>query len=77
MTLKCGENEKMAHKAQLNISPIFFHILTSSVIYCCSGGLQHVLNGDVINGPVFQSIMSKNQSNRVRNSAYHMMLIRV
>ena len=33
MTSKCGKNEKVAFEAQPSVSLMFFHILTSSVIY--------------------------------------------
>ena len=33
MTSKYGKNKKVAHKAQPSVSMMFYHILTSSVIY--------------------------------------------
>ena len=41
MTSKCGKNKIMAHEAQLSVSLMFLHILTSSVIYYWTDTRQH------------------------------------
>ena len=73
MTSKCGKNEKVAFEAQPSVSLMFFHILTSSVIYSWWDSWQHgiylfymitnqnVVNVDVTSSSVLQQIIRTNQ----------------
>ena len=41
MTSKCGENREVAHEPQASESHVFFHILTSSVVYYWKDPCEH------------------------------------